>query len=192
MSSCSNCGKDMRHGVALPATDATLAFQERADRVVLTGVGSYRCHQLQAKDWFHLARYFLMLLRCAARRHVSGLGNCLTRLDPGVVRLRPPVTGLGLEMLPQSERSDFLQSVGALIQAGPEQLRDAVVSDSMKDTSLRQGWPSLPTHIDAIVREIPHLVRSRRTKGNKSLLPMSRRTVLYNWARLQRRVRRVS
>lgn len=192
MSACSNCRGDIRYGVALPAAIAALAFQERADNVVLTGEGNYGVYQLQAKQWFHLARYFLMLLRCAARRQVSGLGKCLTGLDPGVSRLRPPVTGLGFEMLPTSERSPFLESVGALIQAGPEQLRSVVVADSMKDTSLRQGWRLLPPHIEDIVGEIPKQARSRKANGNSSPAPLSSRTVLYKWARLQRKMRRVS
>lgn len=191
MSACSNCGSDIRRAVTLPASGAALAFQECSDRVVLTGVGSYGEHQMQAKEWFHLARYFLMLLRCAARRQVSGLGKCLAGVDAGVARLCPPVTGLGFEMLPPSERAAFLQSVGALIKAGPEQLRSAAVSHSMKDTSLRQGWRSLPPHIDAIAREIPQQVRSRKQKGNAGPAPMARRAVLYKWARLQRKMRRV-
>lgn len=192
MSSCPNCRGDIRQCMAVPVADAALAFQECADRVVLTGAGSYGRHEMQAKEWFYLARYFLMLLRCAARRERSGLGKCLTGLDPGVSRLRPPVTGLGFEMLPTSERSAFLESVRALILAGPESLRSAVVAESMKDTSLRQGWRSLPPHIDGLVREIPQLVRSRYVKGSSSRAPMSRRTVLYKWARLQRKMRQVS
>lgn len=192
LSSCSNCRGDIRHGKALPAANAALAFQKYADHVVLTGAGNYGVHQLQAKDWFHLARYFLMLLRCVARHQVSGLAKCLASLDPGVPHLRPPVTGLAFEMLPTLERSGFLESVRALIQAGPEQLRSAVLAESMKDTSLRQGWRSLPPHIDSLVREIPQLVRSRTPKENSALAPMSRQTVLYKWARLQRKMRRVS
>lgn len=192
MTSCSNCRGDIRHGPALPAANAALAFQECADRVALTGAGSYGIHQLQAKEWFRLARYFLMLLRCAARRQVSGLGKCLAGLDPGVSRLRPPVTGLGFEMLPTFERSRFLESVGTLIKAGPEKLRSAVVAESMKDTSLRQGWRSLPPHIDSLVRDLPQLVRSRKAKGNSATTPMSRQTILYKWARLQRKMRQVS
>jgi hypothetical protein len=178
--------------VVLPAANAALAFQESADRVVLAGEGAYGAHQLQAKEWFHLARYFLMLLRCAVRRQTSGLGKCLTSLDPDFPLLRSPVTGLGFEMLPTSERSRFLENVGALIQAGPEQLRNAVVADSLKDTSLRQGWRSLPPYIDDIVRELPQLVRSRKVKKSSSPAPISKRTVLYKWARLQRKMRRVS
>lgn len=192
MTSCSNCGGDLRHAPELPAATAALAFQECADRVALTGAGNYGIHQLQAKEWFYLARYFLMLLRCAARRHVSGLGKCLAGLDPAVSRLHPPVTGLGFEMLPTLERSGFLASVGSLIQAGPEKLGSSVVAESMKDTSLRQGWRSLPSHIDGLVRELPQLVRSRKAKGKSAPAPMSRQTILYKWARLQRKMRRVS
>lgn len=192
MSTCSNCKRDLRHGLMLPAAKAALAFQERADRVVITGSGLYGAHQLQVKEWFHLARYFLMLLRCAVRRQTSCLGKCLAGLAPGSCRLRPPITGLGFEMLPTSERSSFLESVGALIQVGPEQLRSAAVADSLKDTALRQGWRSLPPYIDDIVREIPQLVRSRIAKKNSDPAPVSRQTVLYKWARLQRKMRRIS
>lgn len=192
MSSCSDCERDIRHAATLPAEIDALAFQERADRVVLTGSGTYGDHQLQAKEWFFLSRYFLMLLRCAARRQSSGLGKCLIGLDPGVSRLRPPLTGLGFEMLPTSERSRFLAGVEALIQAGPEQLRNAVVAESMNDTSLRQGWRLLPPHIDDIVHEIPQLVRARKANGGSSSAPISRRAVLYKWARLQRKMRRAS
>lgn len=192
MSTCPSCKGDIRQSFVLPAANAAFAFQERADRVVLTGVGAYGGHQLQAKEWFHLARYFLMLLRFAARRQISGLGKCLTGLDPGSCRLRPPITGLGFEMLPTSERSGFLESVGTLIQAGPEQLRSAIVADSLTDTSLRQGWRSLPPYIDDIVREVPKLVRTRKATKSSSPAPKSRRTVLYKWARLQRKMRRVS
>lgn len=191
ISTCSTCKRDLRHGVMLPAAKASLAFQERADRVVITGSGFYGTHQLQVKEWFHLARYFLMLLRCAARRQKSGLGKCLAGLDPGSCRLRPPITGLGFELLPTSERSSFLESVGALMQAGPEQLRSAVVADSLKDTALRQGWRSLPPYINDIVRQIPQLVRSRNAKKSSGPAPVSRQTVLYKWARLQRKMRRV-
>lgn len=192
MSSCSNCRGDIRHGSALPAANAALAFQECADRVALTGAGSFGNHQLEAKEWFHLARYFLMLLRCTARNQVSSLGKCLACLDPGVSGLRPPVTGLGLEMLPPLERSKFLGSVGALIQVGPEKLLNSVLAKSMNDTSLRQGWRLLPPCIDSLVREIPQLVRSRKANGNSTPAQMSRQTVLYKWARLQRKMRLVS
>lgn len=189
MTSCSSCGRDLRHCPALPAANAALAFQECADRVVLTGTGNYGIHQLQAKEWFHLARYFLMLLRNTARRQASSLGKCLASLDPGVYRLRPPITGLGFEMLPTLERSAFLESVGALIQAGPDKLRSAVVAESMTDTSLRQGWRTLPAHIDGLVRELPQIMRSRKTKANSARTPTSRQTILYKWARLQRKIR---
>ncbi|MGK5038461.1 TniQ family protein [Janthinobacterium sp. LB3P118] len=192
MTSCANCKGDIRHCLALSAADAALAFQKCADQVALTGAGSYGAHRVQAKEWFHLARYFLMLLRCAVRHQDSGLGRCLAVVDPSVSRLRPPVTGLGFEMLPTLERSGFLESVGALIGAGPEQLRSAVIAESMNDTSLRQRWRSLPPHIDSLVHEIPQLVRSRKTKGNSTPAPMSRQTVLYKWARLQRKMRRAS
>lgn len=192
MTTCSTCKRDLRHGVMLPAAKAALAFQEHADHVVIAGAGSYGAHQLQAKEWFHLARYFLMLLRCAARRQKSGLGKCLAGLDPGSCRLRPPITGLGFEMLPTSERSAFLESVEGLIRAGPEKLRSAVVAESLNDPSLRQGWRSLPPYIDDIMREIPQLVRSRKAKTSAGPTPISRQTVLYKWARLQRKMRRVS
>lgn len=192
MSTCSSCAGDIRHSNVLPAANAALAFQERADSVVLTGAGTYGAHQLQAKEWFYLARYFLMLLRCAARRQNSGLGKCLTSLDPVSCRLRPPITGLGFEMLPTLERSGFLQSVGTLLQAGPEQFRSTVEAHSLKDTSLRQGWRSLPPYIDDIVREIPQLMRTRNAKRRSSSALLSKQTVLYKWARLQRKIRRVS
>lgn len=192
MSTCSSCGRDLRYGLAMPAAIAALALQERADSVVLAGEGRYGVDQLQAKEWFHLVRYFLMLLRCAARRQGSGLDKCLRDLDPGIAQLRPPVTALGFEMLPTSERGRFLECVGALIEAGPERLRSVVVAASLKDTSLRQGWRSLPPHIDNIVRETPQLGRLGKAKGNSTLAPLSSRTVLYKWARLQRKMRLVS
>lgn len=192
MSTCPTCRRDLRHGVMLPVAKAALAFQDRADRVVITGAGFYGAHQLQVKEWFHLARYFLMLLRCVARRQASGLGKCLAGLDSGSCRLRPPITGLGFEMLPTLERSGFLESVGALIAAGPECLRSAVVANSLRDTSLRQGWRSLPPCIDEIVHELPQLVRSRNAKKSSAPAPISMKTVLYKWARLQRKMRRVS
>jgi hypothetical protein len=193
MSTCSTCKRDLRHGVMPPAAKAALAFQERADRVVITGSGLYGTHHLQVKEWFHLVRYFLMLVRCVARRQKSGLGKCLSVLDNGSCCLRPPpITGLGFELLPTSERSSFLESVSALIQAGPEQLRSAVVADSLNDTSLRQGWRSLPPYIDDIVREMPQRVLSRNAKKSSDPAPVSRQIVLYKWARLQRRMRLVS
>jgi hypothetical protein len=65
-----------------------------------------------------------------------------------VVRLNPPTTGLGLEMLPPGERGAFLSSTGKLILAGPARLRHAAAMASLNRASLRQGWLLLPSHID--------------------------------------------
>jgi hypothetical protein len=190
ISSCSTCNGDMRHATGLPAPKAALAFQQCADSVAVLGAGQYGRHRLSAKDWFLLARYFLMLLRCAARYRSSNLAKCLNSLDASVSKLQPPVTGqLGFEMLPAAERSKFLSCTVSLIQIGPELLEDAVVAAALSSASLRQEWRSLPQDIDEIVNRLPLVERSRKVVKNASGTPVSRRSVMYKWARLLRKMR---
>jgi hypothetical protein len=179
----------MRLGAGLLAAKAALAFQQCADSVVLTGAGQYGRHRLAAKDWFFLARYFLMLLRCASRYRSSNLEKCLNSFDSSVAKLQPPVTGLGFEMLPPAERSQFLACIVSLIQAGPELLQDVVMAAPMSSASLRRGWRSLPPYIDEIVQRLPHVARSRKVEKNASRAPASRHSVVYKWARLLRKMR---
>jgi len=110
-----------------------------------------------------------------------------------------PSSGMFLVIRTAGDPTQFSAQVRAAIRHVDPDLpifrvtdMDAVVADSLKDTSLRQGWRSLPPYIDDIVREIPQLVRSRNAKKSSGLAPISRQTVLYKWARLQRKMRRVS
>ena len=189
LSTCSTCKGDMRHGTGLPAATAALAFQQCADSVALAGAGQYGRHRLAAKEWFFLARYFVMLLRYASRYRSSNLARCLNRLDSNVARLQPPVTGLGFEMLPPAERSQFLACIVTLIQAGPELLQEAVMATPLSSASLRQGWRSLPPHINEIVHRLPHSERSRKAEKKVDREPVSRKSVVYRWARLLRKIR---
>jgi len=193
MSSCATCNGDMGSGTAAAASKGALVFQDCADYVVRSGAGHYGVNNLTAKEWFFLARYFLMLLRCASRCKLSGLARCLQMLDPDVALLRPTTTGLGFEMLPPGERAVLLSSIGKLILAGPARLSSAAASASLKSASLRQGWRLLPPHIDDIVRALPQVARSRQPNVRKTVSePMPRQTVAYMWARLNRKMRQVS
>jgi hypothetical protein len=193
INSCANCGGDLRSGTPKSASNGALVFQDYADSVVVSGTGHYGANKLTAKEWFYLARYLLMLLRCASRRKLCGLANCLKTLDPEVGLLRPPATGLGFEMLPPGERADFLSSIGKLILVGPARLGSAAATASLKAASLRQGWTLLPPHIDDIVRALPQEARSRQPNVKIAVSgPMPRQAVAYMWARLNRRMRQVS
>ncbi|MBR7780620.1 TniQ family protein [Undibacterium sp. LFS511W] len=190
MSTCPSCKRDLRDAVMVPASASSLEFQEYADNVVITNSGFYGAHQLKTTEWFFLARYLLMLLRFTARNQTSNVRKCLASLLPSVSCLKPPITGLGFEMLPTSERANFLESVGVLIRTGPEHFRSAVLAHSLTGMSLRQGWQILPQYIHDIVQEIPQLARSRSTNIAVVSAPKSKQTVLYKWARLQRKIRR--
>jgi len=193
MTLCASCSGDLRSEVPGVASKGALVFQDSADDVVICKTGLYGTNKLTAKEWFFLAKYLLMLLRCASRRKLSGLANCLAMIDPDVELLRTPATGLGFEMLPTGERAAFLSCIGKLILAGPARLGDAASSASLQGASLRQGWRLLPPHIDDIVRALPQQVRSRRPNVRTAVSePMARRAVAYKWARLNRRMRQFS
>lgn len=193
LTSCATCGGDMRSQVQSKALKDAQVFQNSADHVAVSTFGHYGRHKLNAKEWFFLGKYLLMLLRCASRNKAGGLANCLKMLDPETELLARPLTGLGFEMLPPEERAAFLSSVGKLILAGPERLEDAAASVSLKGESLRQGWPLLPLQISNIVRALPQQLRSRRSNGKtRDSKPTTPQSVAYKWARLNRRMQQIS
>lgn len=190
INSCASCKVDFRRGEWRPASEGALAFQEKADAVARSGSGTYGQCNLQAREWFHLSKYFLMLLRCAARSQPSALSKCLVSLDVQVAELRSPQTGLIFEMLSTLERSQFLGNVFALIQAGPESFRSAVSERSVNLTSLRQEWQSLPLHIQSLIDGTPKAFGSRKKAHRKSNhRPLAPQGVRRKWARLQRKMR---
>jgi hypothetical protein len=193
MTSCATCGGDLRSQVQSEAVKGAQVFQDSVDNVVVSAFGHYGSHKLNAKEWFFLGKYLLMLLRCASRNKAGGLATCLRMLDPDTELLARPITGLGFEMLPPGERAAFLSSVGKLVLAGPERLGDAAASVFLKGESLRQGWPLLPSQISAIVRTLPQESRSRRSNLKPRVSqPIAPQSVAYKWARLNRRMRQIS
>lgn len=190
ITSCASCEVDLRKGAWRPASESALAFQEYADAVARSGSGGYGQANLRADEWFCLSRYFLMLLRCAVRRQTSALSKCLINLNRQVTELRSPQTGLIFEMLSTLERSQFLGCVSALIQAGPDALRNAISEHAVNPTSLREGWQSLPRHIQNLVDGTPNTRCLRKKTDRKSShRPLTPQGVLRKWARLQRKMR---
>lgn len=186
---CSSCRTDLRRARAIAVLSDALAFQTTADAVALTGAGQYGCDRVSARDWFHLARYHLMLLRCAARSDSSRLKTCLADLDPRVADLRRPVTGLGFEMLPTSERGQICAIVGSLLAAGSARLSAAGLATG---ATLRLDCSTVPLVLSQFVGELHGPKRPRKTALKAGFLaPASAHSVVMRWAQFRRKARQM-
>ncbi|QYG09831.1 TniQ family protein [Janthinobacterium sp. PAMC25594] len=190
---CSSCGYDLRACHAMAADAGAMAFQITADDVVSCGYGKYGEFTLATTEWFLLSRYFLMLLRVAIRNSSSNLASCLVMLGADIPGMRPSLTGLGFELLPVGERAVFLAGTGKLLAAGPKRLLETAQALSLSSATLRQCLSNLPVHIRDIVDALPKQSRSRKSNSKTAeIAPLPRQTVTRIWARLQRKMRRIS
>lgn len=193
LSVCSSCGYDLRACHTMAADAGLLAFQITADNVVRCGYGKYGEFTLATAEWFFLSRYFLMLVRVAVRNSSCNLAGCLAMLGADILGMRPAVTGLGFELLPVGERAVLLAATGKLLAAGPRHLLESAQASSLRSATLRQGLPNLPAHIRDIVDALPNQSRSRKANSKTGeISPLPRKVVTRIWARLQRKMRRIS
>lgn len=191
LSTCSSCGKDLRACSAMPAEANALAFQHRADDVVKYGRGNIHDILLPAADWFALCRYFLMLVRTATRCQSSKLADWLTALGIEVAAMRPAATGLAFELLPARERAVIISAVSRLLLTDPKRLLEVARSLSVAADALQQGRQDLPYPMCDVVASLPqHSRRSRAKASDRKNTPLSPKSVLRKWARLQRKMGR--
>lgn len=187
ITSCSTCRGDFRRAKPVVANINAMRFQQSADTAAWSQKGHYGQHLLTAKAWFDLARYKLMLLRCAGRFESSRLRASLVAVDASVQSLRRPETGLSFEILPTYERAHLASIVGVLLDAGPEKLCAAALAQS---ATLRHDWPTLPPVLGQFASEAfgPKQLRFTAPKARANA-PVAQRTVLIRWARFRRRTR---
>lgn len=190
MSTCPSCGYDLRICPTEPANVDALAFQKAADVVVKSGYGLYGETALPTAEWFALNRYFLLLVRAAARRQSTSFSGCLAMLDANIAATLPSLTGLSFELLPVGERAAFLACTQSLLCAGPSRLHDAAHASLLSSAVLRQDLRLLPLCIQKIVDSLPTHGRSPKVKNKiQTGQPVPRKTVSRMWARLQRKMR---
>jgi hypothetical protein len=183
---CATCKADLRHFEPGPANADAAAFQSVADETLALTGGRYGGECLSQTEWFSLARWFIGLLRLAARRGSGTLVDLVRSLDVSPETLSAPATGLALELLPVCERTALLGGVWRLLVPGPVAFHASAASMSI--VSLHQVSKSLPSCLDSIAHEMSQeAIRQNGIHQNTEVRPRSRRAVMRMWARLRRK-----
>lgn len=190
MAICATCKRDLRDSKSMKADADALAFQQVADQVARHKQGKYGTNSLPSSELFALSRYFVMLLRKVALGKSEALIALTKMLGVDTEAMRPPATGLALELLPVQERAMLLVGVWQILRAGPERFLEAAKAASLAAPSLRECNQEVPRCIHAIIHDLPDKSASKRRRGQSNILkPRSRQAVMHMWARLQRRMR---
>lgn len=184
---CARCGDNHGDSLHLRAVSSAMIFQSLADAVVCSGVGRYGSVLMTACEWFIVVRYFLMLLRCATRHPNSNLTKCLVSIHSQVGTLKSTMSGLPFELLPPFERAQMLCCVYGLIQAGPKELKTAMINWGLTSATMMQDWPSVPYPINELVNALPSRRRTRKRSGKCSQKPKPPQVVMRMWAKLCRK-----
>lgn len=159
----------------------------------MAGQGCYGTEQLAAEGWFQLSRYFVMLLRKVALSRSIILAGFTKALGVNADPLRPPATGLALELLPVEERALFLAGAWEMLNAGPTRFLAEARTASITKASLREQHQPVPNSIAALIESLPDKSVCRTLKTPRDMnKPRSRQAVKRMFARLQRKMRAMS
>jgi hypothetical protein len=185
---CANCKLDFRL-VASSAPDlAALRFQNITDEVVSRQEGYYGQERLGSSDWFFLARFFISLIRKAARGKQLFIKKIMMELGVDIYSLKTPATGLQLELLSVYERAQLLSATEIIMSAGPERFLHFIMGTSASIKSLREPDQKLPQFMERIFPPIPQNInKKKRNKRKITDKPRSYQAVLRMWARIKRK-----
>lgn len=186
---CATCKLDLRGATSVAHASAALAFQQLADEVMVNGHGSYGADRLSVRHWLELSRYFVMLLRKVALRRSDGLVAFVKALGVEAGSIKPPATGLALELLPVAERSMLLAGACEMLKAGPERFRVAATEASLPRSTLSERHHPAPESVAPLIEALSksYASRKREAHGDTST-PRSRQTIMRVFARLQRKI----
>ncbi|WP_287962314.1 TniQ family protein [Alcanivorax sp.] len=189
MARCHACGFDFRRAPAAKAEEAALAFQREADMAVMRNRGAYGSMAGPACEWFALARFVIGIVRKAGALRLDVLDRMLARLGVDAGALPVPETGLALEMLPPRERAGLFAAVWKIMEAGPDGLADAAGSAGATLRTLTDKPRRMPSALLASVwQAVPSgIPRRKRNAVSSGFRPKSKRAVMRQWARLQRK-----
>lgn len=141
-----------------------------------------------SQQWFYHSRFVWGLLRAAATHDSKAFSGF--RKVFGIEKLRSPVSGLPLEMLPASDRMPFLSAVWKVMAGGPGPLYDAILESSMTRASVPIPVGDCPEALRVVVDKLPlprHYAKERVGVTNPVT---SRARVMKMWSRLKRKVLR--
>lgn len=190
LATCATCKCDLRDADTSALEPTALAFQVAADKVITAGYGCYGGEKLAVDGWFRLSRYFVMLLRKIALSSPKGLTALANGVGVDTDNLRPPATGLALELLPVEERALFLAGAWKMLDAGPTSFLAAASEASLAQASLREQRQPVPDPILALIEDLPDKSVCRTLKAPVGILkPRSRQGVKRMFALLQRKMR---
>lgn len=190
---CSSCRCDLREACFVTSSEASLAFQEAADKVIRNGYGHYGTGEIVSQEWFRLSRYFLLILRRVALGQAEGLESVVKALGVTPSAIVAPATGLAFELLPVEERAPLLMGVWELLDAGPERFREAAMQASLTRATFSGIYEPVPQSIAALVEALPDgsTPRVNAIQANGEPRPRSRQAVMRMFARLQRKIPRM-
>lgn len=189
LATCATCKRDLRNAHTTALLPQALAFQQSADELISSGLGTYGTEKLAISEWFELSRYFVLLLRKIALRRSERLDKFAKILGVNTENLCMPATGLALELLPITERSRLLAGAWEIHQAGPGRFLAATKETALTKAFLCEQRQRNPNTIVKLIETLPekNTTKRRRTLGDK-LKPRSRHAVMRMFARLQRKV----
>ena len=189
MVSCHACGFDFRRALTTEADEGALTFQHEADMTVMRNRGTYGSVAGPACEWFALARFIIGIVRKAGALRLDVLDRMLAKLDVDAGALPVPETGLALEMLPPCERVGLFAATWRLMKAGPDKLADAARSTGATLRTLTYKPRRMPSALLAPVwQAVPSgIPRRKRNAVPSGFRPKSKRAVMRQWARLQRK-----
>ncbi len=191
---CAHCRQDLREVSLIACSEAAVAFQEAADRVVQDGYGYYDQEKLTSHEWFRLARYFLLVIRRVARGRAEGLQAFIKALGIPSSAVVSPSTGLPFEFLSVQERAPLLSGAWHMLNAGPGFFREAAIQASLTRATFSGISQPLPRAITEVVASLPDgsMPRVKTAQANDVFRPRSRQAVMRMYARLQRKLARMS
>ena len=190
---CAHCGRDLRDANLIAFSEAAVAFQEAADRVIQDGYGYYDQVKITSHEWFRLARYFLLVIRRVAQGQAGGLQAFIKTLGVAPSAVVSPSTGLAFELIPVQERTPLLSGAWQMLNAGSERFREAATQASLTRATFFGISRPLPRTIAEMVASLPDgsTPRTKAAQANEVRRPRSRQTVMRMYARLQRKLARV-
>jgi len=191
---CSSCRNDLREARFVVDSGSSFAFQQTADEVIRKGYGYYGRQKVSSKEWFQLSRYFLLILRRVALGQAEGLESVVKALGVTPSAIAAPATGLAFELLPVEERAPLLMGVWELLDAGPGRFREAAMQASLTRATFSGIYQPVPQSIAALVEALPDgsTLRVNAIQANGEPRPRSREAVMRMFARLQRKMHRMT
>lgn len=192
VSLCATCKADLRNASTKPCPKGALAFQRKADHVVVVGQGVFQGHAIDVRQWFELASFFVSLIRRASRSENEILTEFLYQLGVKLPEGLPVIAGAGIEMLRTHDRQKLLESLNPLMRASQEQFELALKESGISLQTLCEKGETHPELLTEITSSLPDKSRIRTGKSAHKLTgPRPRHEVMRMMARLQRKLEMV-